>query len=67
MHYHDLQAEISALEKQILSYEQLLDHAFSRNAILKETKKIYHQLKILKDKLNGMSESSRSHALTSSL
>lgn len=67
MHYHDLQTEISSLERQILSYEQLLDHAFSRNAILKETKKIYHQLRILRGKLNDMSESNKSRSLSSTV
>ena len=51
----DLQTEISSLKLQILDQERMLDLAFSRNFDLKETKKIYHELKLSKEKLTRLS------------
>jgi hypothetical protein len=56
MQSNDLQTEITALKLQILNQERILDQAFSRNLELKETKKIYHELKLLKEKLTRISE-----------
>jgi hypothetical protein len=56
MQSNDLLAEITALNLQVLNQERILDQAFSRNLELKETKKIYHELKLLKEKLTRISE-----------
>ena len=53
---NDLQAEITALNLQIRDQERTLDQAFARNLELKDTKKIYHELKLLKEKLTRLSE-----------
>jgi len=47
---------MATLKCQILEQERILDQAFSRNLELKETKKIYHELKLLKEKLTRLSE-----------
>jgi len=56
MQSNDLLVEITALNLQVLNQERILDQAFSRNLELKETKKIYHELKLLKEKLTRISE-----------
>ena len=56
MQSKDLQTEIATLKLQILDQERSLDQAFSRNLELKETKKIYHELKLSKEKLTRLSE-----------
>ena len=56
MQSKDLQTEIATLKLQVLDQERILDQAFSRNLELKETKKIYHVLKLLKEKLTRLSE-----------
>jgi hypothetical protein len=56
MQSDDLQTEITSLKLQILDQERILDQAFSRNLELKETRKIYHVLKLLKEKLTKISE-----------
>ncbi len=56
MESNDLQTEISLLQLRIIDQERMLDQAFSRNVELKETKKIYHELKLLKEKLTRLTE-----------
>lgn len=56
MQSNDLLAEITTLNLQVLNQERILDQAFSRNLELKETKKIYHELKLLREKLTRISE-----------
>jgi hypothetical protein len=56
MQSNDLLAEITTLNLQVLNQERILDQAFSRNLELKKTKKIYHELKLLKEKLTRISE-----------
>ena len=56
MRSNDLQTEISLLQLRIMDQERTLDQAFSRNLELKETKKIYHELKLLKEKLTRLTE-----------
>ena len=56
MQSKDLQTEIATLKLQVLDQERILDQAFSRNLELRETKKIYHELKLLKEKLTRISE-----------
>jgi hypothetical protein len=55
MQSKDLQTEIASLKLQILNQERILDQAFSSNRELKETRKIYHELRLLKEKLTGIS------------
>ena len=56
MQSSDLQTEMATLNLQILDQERILDQAFARNLELKETKKIYHELKLLKEKMTRLSE-----------
>jgi len=56
MQSKDLQGKINLLQIQILDYENRLDQAFSQNADLRETKKIYHELRLLKEKLAEISQ-----------
>jgi hypothetical protein len=56
MQSNDLQTEIATLNLQILDQERTLDQAFARNLELKETKKIYHTLKLSKEKLTRLTE-----------
>jgi hypothetical protein len=56
MQSKDLQTEIATLKLQMLDLERNLDQAFSRNLELKETKKIYHELKLAKEKLTRLTE-----------
>ena len=65
MQSNDLLVEITALNLQVLNQERILDQAFSRNLELKETKKIYHELKLLKEKLTRISESYESDSSSS--
>ena len=62
MQSKDLQTEITSLKLQILDQERTLDQAFARNLELKETKKIYHELKLLKEKLTRISELNESNS-----
>ena len=62
MQSNDLQTEINALKLKILDQEKILDQGFARNLELKETKKIYHELKLLKEKLTTLSELSESNS-----
>lgn len=48
---NDLTAEISALEAQLQHHQNLLDKAFSDNREFAETKVIFHEVKIITDKL----------------
>ena len=56
MQSKDLQTEITSLKLQVLNQERILDQAFARNLELKETKKIYHELKLLIERLTKISE-----------
>jgi hypothetical protein len=56
MQPRDLQSEISSLEIQVAHHEKKLDKAFADNAELRDTKKIYHELKLLKDRLTELTE-----------
>jgi hypothetical protein len=56
MESNDLQEEISLLQLRIIDQERKLDQAFAKNIELKETKKIYHELKLLKEKLTRLTE-----------
>ena len=53
----NLAAEISALEAQLQHHQNLLDQAFSDNLEFAETKAIFHQMKILSDKLETLKKS----------
>ena len=56
MQSNDLLTEISLLQLRIMDQERTLDQAFARNLELKETKKIYHVLKLSKEKLTRLTE-----------
>ena len=62
MQSNDLQTEIATLTLQILDQERILDQAFARNLELKETKKIYHALKLSKEKLTRLTELYKSNS-----
>ncbi len=48
---NDLTTEISALEKQLNTYKNLLEKAISDDVQFAETKVIFHEVKVLTDKL----------------
>jgi hypothetical protein len=56
MQSNDLQTEMESLNLRILDQERILDQALARNLELRETKKIYHELKLLKEKMTRLSE-----------
>ena len=43
--------EISKLEAEIAYYKKLLDKSFKDDVVLEKTKEIFHELKILTEKL----------------
>ena len=51
MQTKDLQQEITSLHLQVLNHENRLDQALTKNVEIKETKKIYHELRVLKERL----------------
>jgi len=51
MQTKDLQQEITSLHLQVLNHENRLDQALAKNVEIKETKKIYHELRVLKERL----------------
>jgi hypothetical protein len=54
MHTQSRKAEIAALEIQVRHYENLLDQSIRNNEILAKTKFIYHDLKLVMQKLSKM-------------
>ena len=56
MQTKDLQAEIAALEIQLKHLNNLLDQSFRNNEILAKTKIIYHDVRLLTDKLQQLKE-----------
>ena len=59
MQSKDLLLEITSLHLQVLNHENRLDQALTKNVEIKETKKIYHELRVLKERLaeiNSVSE-----------
>jgi len=56
MQTQDLQAEISALESQLKQLNILLDQSFRNNEILAKTKIIYHDVKLVSDRLQKLKE-----------
>jgi hypothetical protein len=47
----NLQEEIAALETEISNHKKLLDKSISEDEVLEKTKEIFHELKVLSDKL----------------
>ena len=58
MQTKDLQQEITSLHLQILNQENRLDQALTKNVEIKETKKIYHELRVLKERLAEINSAS---------
>ena len=56
MQTKDLQTEIAALEIQLKHLHNLLDQSFRNNEILAKTKIIYHDVRLLTDKLQQLKE-----------
>jgi hypothetical protein len=56
MQSHDLKAEISALELKMTEYQGLLDKSFEENEEFGKTKKIFHELKKIKERLDELKE-----------
>ena len=56
MQTKDLQEEIAALEIQLKQLNILLDQSFRNNEILAKTKIIYHDVRLLTDKLLQLKE-----------
>jgi hypothetical protein len=58
MQTKDLNAEITALEIQLKQLTMLLDQSIRNNEILAKTKVIYHDVRLLTDKLQKLKEMS---------
>ena len=56
MQTKDLQEEIAALEIQLKQLNILLDQSFRNNEILAKTKIIYHDVKLVSDRLQKLKE-----------
>ena len=56
MQPHDLTAEIAALEIQMTEYQRMLDKSFADNQEFAITKKIFHELKKIKERLDELKE-----------
>ena len=56
MQTKDLQAEIAALEIQLKHLNNLLDQSFRNNEILAKTKVIYHDVRLLTEKVQQLKE-----------
>jgi hypothetical protein len=56
MQTKDLNAEITALEIQLKQLTMLLDQSIRNNEILAKTKVIYHDVRLLTDKLQKLKE-----------
>ncbi len=56
MQTKDCTDEIRDLEIQLAQYEKLLDLSFRNNEILAKTKVIYHQLKIVSERLAAIKQ-----------
>jgi hypothetical protein len=56
MQTKDLKAEITALEIQLKQLTMLLDQSIRNNEILAKTKVIYHDVRLLTDKLQKLKE-----------
>jgi len=65
MQSQDLQEQIASLQLQVHDHENRLDQAFAKNLDLKETKKIYHELRLLKEKLSEISPLHTSNGIDS--
>lgn len=50
----EIDAAIKALEIQVRHYEDLLDQSIRRNEILAQVKVIYHDLKVVSEKLKNL-------------
>ena len=50
----EIEAAIKALEIQLRHYENLLDQSIRNDEILAKTKVIYHDLKVVSDKLKQL-------------
>jgi hypothetical protein len=56
MQVQDLKAEINALEIQLKHLTTLLDQSIRNNEILAKTKVIYHDVRLLTDRLQKLKE-----------
>jgi len=59
MQSHDQKSEIATLEIRLADYQKLLDRSIEENEEFAKTKVIFHDLKMIKDrldKLKGVSE-----------
>jgi hypothetical protein len=54
MQTQDQKAEITALEIELTRYQLLLDRSIEANEELAKTKAIFHELKIVKERLMEM-------------
>ena len=56
MQTKDMQTEIAALEIQLKHLNNLLDQSFRNNEILAKTKVIYHDVRLLTEKVQQLKE-----------
>ena len=51
MQLQDVQSEIDSLQLQLKNNYEIFDQALINNVELKETKKLFHEIKILRERL----------------
>jgi hypothetical protein len=54
MQTHDQKSEIATLEIQLADYQKLLDRSIEENEEFAKTKAIFHDLKMIKDRLDKL-------------
>lgn len=55
----EVRAEIAALEIQLREYKVLLDESISNNEIFGKVKTIFHEMKIISDKIEELKKSKK--------
>jgi hypothetical protein len=56
MQSSELLPEIVSLQIQLDSLKDKFDHALNNNVVLVEAKKLFHEMKILQDRINDLSK-----------
>ncbi len=55
----EVRAEIAALEIQLRDYKVLLDETISNNEIFAKAKNIFHEMKIISEKIENLKKSKK--------
>ena len=54
MKTNELQPEIASLENQLKSKTEIFDNALKKNCCLDEVRKLFHELRILQEKVDAL-------------